>query len=75
MELYRYLKTIGQAPIRLVFYPGEGHGNRKAATRYDFSLRKLRCMEHYLQGPGGDPTPYELSYPWVEEAADESHDD
>jgi len=63
MELYRYLKTIGQAPVRLVFYPGEGHGNRRAASRYDFSLRKLRWMEHYLKGPGGAPPPYELEYP------------
>jgi len=63
MELYRYLKTVGRAPVRLVFYPGEGHGNSKAAARYDFSLRKLRWMEHYLTGPGGDPPPYEVEYP------------
>ncbi|MFQ5463805.1 MAG: S9 family peptidase [Phycisphaerae bacterium] len=63
MELYRHLKTLGQAPVRLVFYPGEGHGNRKAAGRYDYNLRTLRWFEHYLQGAGGDPPPYELEYP------------
>src|SRR5690606_12470890 len=26
-ELYRHLKLRGQAPVRLVLYPGEGHGN------------------------------------------------
>jgi dipeptidyl aminopeptidase/acylaminoacyl peptidase len=62
MELYRYLKTVGQAPVRLVFYPDEKHGNRKAAGRYDYSLRLIRWMEHYLKGPGGDPPPYELDY-------------
>jgi dipeptidyl aminopeptidase/acylaminoacyl peptidase len=33
LELYRYLKLAGQAPVRLVLYPGEQHGNRKAAAR------------------------------------------
>ncbi|UCG61008.1 MAG: S9 family peptidase [Candidatus Zixiibacteriota bacterium] len=62
MELYRYLKTLGQAPVRLVFYKEEPHGVAKAAGRYDISLRQLRWMEHYLKGPGGDPPPYEVDY-------------
>ncbi len=61
-ELYRHLKLRGKAPTRLVFYPGEGHGNRKAGARFDYNLRLLQWMEHYLQGPGGDPPPFELSY-------------
>jgi len=60
--LYRYLKLAGQAPVRLVLYPGEGHGNRRAASRYDYSLRLMRWMDHYLKGPGGEPPPYELEY-------------
>ena len=60
MELYRYLKTYGKVPVRLVFYPGEGHGNRKSASRLDYNMRSMRWMEHYLQGAGGDPPPYEL---------------
>ena len=63
MELYRALKTIGKAPVRLVLYPGEGHGNRKAAARYDASLRIVQWFEHYLLGPGGDPPPPALDYP------------
>jgi dipeptidyl aminopeptidase/acylaminoacyl peptidase len=62
MELYRYLKTLGKVPVRLVFYQGEGHGNRKAAARQDYSLRLLQWMQHYLQGPGGDPPPPDLDY-------------
>jgi dipeptidyl aminopeptidase/acylaminoacyl peptidase len=62
LELYRYLKTAGQAPVRLVLYEDEEHGNTKAASRYDYNLRLLRWMEHYLKGPGGDPPPYELDY-------------
>jgi len=60
--LYRYLKLAGQAPVRLVLYPGEGHGNRRAASRYDYSLRLMRWFDHYLKGPGGEPPPYELDY-------------
>jgi dipeptidyl aminopeptidase/acylaminoacyl peptidase len=60
LELYRYLKLIDRAPVRLVLYPGEGHGNRKAAARLDFTLRQVRWFEHYLLGPGGAPPPYEV---------------
>ncbi len=62
MELYRFLKTLGRVPVRLVLYPGEKHGNSKAAARLDYSLRLVRWMEHYLVGPGGDPPPHELVY-------------
>ena len=62
MELYRHLKLRGKAPVRLVRYPGEQHGNARAASRLDYNLRMLRWMEHYLKGPGGDPPPYEIDY-------------
>jgi dipeptidyl aminopeptidase/acylaminoacyl peptidase len=62
LELYRNLKVVGKVPVRLVWYPGEGHGNRKAAARYDYNLRALRWMEHYLQGPGGEMPDKELDY-------------
>ncbi|MEZ0470308.1 LpqB family beta-propeller domain-containing protein [Luteimonas salinilitoris] len=60
--MYRYLKLAGQAPVRLVLYPGEGHGNARAASRWDYSLRLMRWMEHYLQGPGGEPPEYEIDH-------------
>jgi dipeptidyl aminopeptidase/acylaminoacyl peptidase len=50
LEFFRHLKTLKQAPVRLVLYEGEGHGNRKAASRLDYNLRMLRWMEHFLQG-------------------------
>lgn len=62
MSLYRYLKLQGNAPVRLVLYPGEGHGNSRAASRWDYSLRMMRWMEHYLTGEGGDPPPHTLDY-------------
>lgn len=62
LELFRHLKTLDQAPVRLVWYPGEGHGNRLAAARFDYSLRLMRWMEYYLQGPGGPAPDYEIDY-------------
>jgi dipeptidyl aminopeptidase/acylaminoacyl peptidase len=59
-ELYRHLKLHGKVPVRLILYPGEQHGNRKAAARLDYSLRMLQWMEHYLKGPGGAPPAHEI---------------
>ena len=61
-EMYRHLKLRSKAPVRLVMYPGEQHGNRKAAARLDYNLRMLEWMEHYLVGPGGEPPPHTIDY-------------
>lgn len=75
LELYRALKLLDQAPVRLVFYPGEGHGNARSAGRLDYALRTLRWMEHYLAGPGGDPPDSDVDYaaflPWAAEESDD----
>ncbi|WP_371196004.1 prolyl oligopeptidase family serine peptidase [Glaciecola sp. SC05] len=59
MELYRAMKVRTDTPVRLVFYPGEGHGNRKAAAQYDYSLRFMRWMDTYLAegATRSDPMP------------------
>jgi dipeptidyl aminopeptidase/acylaminoacyl peptidase len=59
MELYRSMKVRTNTPVRLVFYPGEGHGNRKAAAQYDYSLRFMRWMDTYLgeSATRNDPMP------------------
>lgn len=67
--LYRYLQLAGQAPVRLVLYPGEGHGNTRGASRYDYSLRLMQWMEHYLTGRGGEPPAYEIDYALPAQAA------
>lgn len=61
MAMYRYMKLQGK-PVRLVRYPGEQHGNRRAASRLDYNLRMLQWMEHYLKGPGGAMPPWEIEY-------------
>jgi dipeptidyl aminopeptidase/acylaminoacyl peptidase len=61
MAMYRYMKLHGKT-VRLVRYPGEQHGNRRAASRFDYSLRLLQWMEHYLKGPGGPMPPMDVDY-------------
>lgn len=49
-ELYRHIKTRTDTPVRLVLYPGEGHGNANATARYDYNLRSMRWFNEYLKG-------------------------
>jgi dipeptidyl aminopeptidase/acylaminoacyl peptidase len=48
-ELYRHIKTRTETPVRLVLYPGEGHGNRNSTARFDYSLRMMRWFNLYLK--------------------------
>jgi dipeptidyl aminopeptidase/acylaminoacyl peptidase len=57
-ELYRHIKTRTDTPVRLVLYPGEGHGNRKSTARFDYNCRMLQWFDHYLQGAGSAPPKY-----------------
>ena len=52
LELYRQLKLNGKAPVRLVLYPDEGHGNRNNQAQLDFMLRTMGWFGHYLKGEG-----------------------
>jgi dipeptidyl aminopeptidase/acylaminoacyl peptidase len=57
LELYRALKLHGAAPVRLILYPGEGHGNRKNTNRLDYIVRTMEWFDHYLKGPEKDEMP------------------
>jgi len=49
LELYRHLKVRKpEVPVRLVYYPGEGHGNTRASSRLDYSYRMLRWFDTFL---------------------------
>jgi dipeptidyl aminopeptidase/acylaminoacyl peptidase len=49
LELYRHLKVRKpEVPVRLVWYPGEGHGNTRASSRLDYSYRMLQWFDTYL---------------------------
>lgn len=62
LEMYRHVKLRTDTPVRLVIYPDEVHGNRNTAARYDYALRLIRWMDHYLKGPGGEPPAYRLDH-------------
>ncbi len=47
-EMFRALKMAGHPSVRLVYYPGEGHGNSKRFGRADFLQRSLAWFDYYL---------------------------
>jgi dipeptidyl aminopeptidase/acylaminoacyl peptidase len=49
MELYRALKNINQAPVRLILYPGEGHGNARTPARLDYAIRTIEWFDFYVK--------------------------
>lgn len=68
LELYRHISARTDTPVRLVFYPGEGHGNRGAAARLDYNIRLMQWFDQFLMGESrGMPSPVpgpELLSPW-----------
>ena len=49
LELHRHIKVRKpEVPVRLVFYPGEGHGNRNAAAQLDYAFRAMQWFDTYL---------------------------
>lgn len=54
LEMYRAFTLKGSAPVRLVWYKGEGHGNRKNTNKLDYHLRTLDWFEYYLKGNNPD---------------------
>jgi len=57
-ELYRGMKIHGEAPVRFVTYPGEGHGNALNTNRYDYLVRTLNWFDFYLRkNPGSKEKP------------------
>jgi dipeptidyl aminopeptidase/acylaminoacyl peptidase len=71
LQLYRALNLLGRAPVRYVTYPGEGHGNRRAAARDDYGRRLLRWMEHFLVGGATELPPWDLGLGTEEEPEQE----
>jgi dipeptidyl aminopeptidase/acylaminoacyl peptidase len=49
IEFYRRLKMNGHPAVRLVQYPGEGHGNRKQPGRIDVLHRHLQWYDWYVK--------------------------
>jgi len=49
MELYRRMKMNNHPAVRLVQYPGEGHGNRKQPGRIDVLFRQMEWFDWYVK--------------------------
>jgi len=64
MELYRRMKMNQHPAVRLVQYPGEGHGNRKQPGRIDVLYRILDWYDWYvkdLKALDGEMPPLDIS--------------
>ncbi len=60
LQLWNALRMQGKAPVRLVRYLGEPHGNRRAASRDDYVRRLMRWMNHFVLEDGKEAPPWEL---------------
>jgi dipeptidyl aminopeptidase/acylaminoacyl peptidase len=60
LQLYRALKLIDKVPVRYVRYPGEGHGNARAASRDDYARRLMRWMDHFVMDGANELPPWQL---------------
>jgi dipeptidyl aminopeptidase/acylaminoacyl peptidase len=59
LEFYRRLKMNNHPAVRLVQYPGEGHGNRRQPGRIDVLYRTLQWYNWYVRdrNPISGPKP------------------
>ncbi|TVR81382.1 MAG: S9 family peptidase [Saprospirales bacterium] len=63
LEMYRHLRVRKpDLPVRLVWYPNEGHGNIRASSRFDYNLRMLEWFETFLLEEGGQLPSSELKF-------------
>ncbi len=49
LEMYRALQMHGKAPVRLIWYENEGHGNARNVHRLDYIVRTMQWFDHYLR--------------------------
>ncbi len=49
LELHRRMKMNNHPAVRLVQYPGEGHGNRKQVGRIDVLYRQMAWLDWYVK--------------------------
>jgi dipeptidyl aminopeptidase/acylaminoacyl peptidase len=69
LELYRHMVVRQpEVPVRLILYPGEGHGNTRASSRLDYNVRMMQWFDAFLQGDRRMP-PLDLELPAPQRAA------
>lgn len=59
LQLYRRMKMNNHPAVRLVQYPGEGHGNRKQVGQIDVLYRQIDWLDWYVKDlkPMSGPMP------------------
>ncbi len=62
MELYRTLKVQDNVPVRMVTFPGEGHGNRNATSQREYVMRLMRWMDHFIRDGEEELPPADLDH-------------
>ena len=63
LELFRHIKVRKpDVPLRLVWYPNEGHGNVRSTSRFDYNLRMLRWFETFLKEDQPEKPSFHLDF-------------
>ncbi|MDH3786884.1 MAG: S9 family peptidase, partial [Acidobacteriota bacterium] len=75
LQLYRALKMLDNAPVRYVRYPGEPHGNRRAASQDDYCRRVIRWMTHFVRDAGEELPPHDVPYGYPTDDDDDENED
>ncbi len=75
LQLYRALKLIGKTPVRYIRYPGEPHGNRRAASRDDYTRRMMRWFGHFLLTDSRELPDWDLPVPLGQDEEDEDDEE
>jgi dipeptidyl aminopeptidase/acylaminoacyl peptidase len=74
LQLFRALKLIGKTPVRYIRYPGEPHGNRRAASRDDYTRRLMRWFNHFLLTDSRELPDWDLPMPVDPEATQDDEE-
>ena len=55
IQFYEAMKRIGKAPVKLVLYPGQGHGINDARLSKDRMLRNVEWFSYWIPVTGQKP--------------------
>jgi dipeptidyl aminopeptidase/acylaminoacyl peptidase len=55
IQFYEAMKRIGKAPVKLVLYPGEGHGINDPRLAKDRMLRNVEWFSYWIPVVGQKP--------------------
>jgi dipeptidyl aminopeptidase/acylaminoacyl peptidase len=56
IQFYEAMKRIGKAPVKLVLYPGQGHGVTDVRLNRDLMIRNVEWFSYWIPVQGPKPT-------------------